>query len=98
MRQRKGTMISLIFIVAFLVMVLMLAGRNVQAQINEGNARISELQQQTEAEEKRTTEIQAMQENMQSDEYKEEIAKEKLGMIKDNEIIFKESGSKSESK
>ena len=28
---------------------------------------------------------------MQSDEYTEKIAKEKIGLVKDNEIIFKEN-------
>ena len=31
---------------------------------------------------------------MQTDEYIEKTAREKLGMVKDNEILFKESQSK----
>ena len=31
-----------------------------------------------------------MEEYMQSDEYIEKIAREKIGLVKDNEIIFKE--------
>ena len=33
-------------------------------------------------------------EYMQTDEYIEKTAREKLGMVKDNEILFKESQSK----
>ena len=42
-------------------------------------------------EEARTKDIEDMQEYMQSDEYAEKIAKEKIGLVKDNEIIFKEN-------
>ena len=44
-----------------------------------------------ETEEARTKDIEDMQEYMQSDEYAEKIAKEKIGLVKDNEIIFKEN-------
>ena len=38
--------------------------------------------------------ITALKEYMQTDEYIEKTAREKLGMVKDNEILFKESQSK----
>ena len=38
-----------------------------------------------------TEDISEMQEYMQSDEYLEKVAKDKLGLVKDGEIIFKES-------
>ena len=44
-----------------------------------------------EDEQKRTEEIEQLQEEMQSDEYYEKIAKEKIGLVKDNEILFKEN-------
>ena len=37
------------------------------------------------------TEIEELEEYMNSDEYIEQVAKEKLGMVKDGEIIFKEA-------
>ena len=42
----------------------------------------------------RTDDITALKEYMQTDEYIEKTAREKLGMVKDNEILFKESQSK----
>ena len=43
------------------------------------------------SEKNRTTEIEELEEYMNSDEYIEQVAKEKLGMVKDGEIIFKEA-------
>ena len=50
-----------------------------------------ELQQQIESENQRTEDIDNMQEYMQSDEYAEKVAREKLGLVKDGEILFKEA-------
>lgn len=41
-------------------------------------------------ESERAEEIENMQQYMQSDQYIEDIAKSKLGLAYDNEIIFKE--------
>ena len=62
-----------------------------QKKVKENEAKKEELEQQLSDEEARTEEIEEMQEYMQSDEYIEKIAKEKVGLIKDNEIIFKEN-------
>ncbi len=56
--------------------------------------RLSGLDSQIEEEKQRTDDITALKEYMQTDEYIEKTAREKLGMVKDNEILFKESQSK----
>jgi cell division protein DivIC len=38
----------------------------------------------------RTKEIDDLKEYMETDEYAEEVARDKLGLVKDNEIVFKE--------
>ena len=43
-----------------------------------------------ESEKDRTKEIDAEKEYMKTDEYVEEAAREKLGLVKDNEIVFQE--------
>ena len=43
-----------------------------------------------EDETKRREEIQELEQYMQSDEYIEKIAREKLGLLKENEILFRE--------
>ena len=48
------------------------------------------LRKQYTKESERADEIESMQQYMQSDQYIEDIAKSKLGLAYDNEIIFKE--------
>ena len=74
-------------------MVVLLAFKEhawqVKYQTNEN--RKAQLEEEITTEEARTKDIEDMQEYMQSDEYAEKIAKEKIGLVKDNEIIFKEN-------
>ena len=42
-----------------------------------------------EAEEARSEEIEELKEYVQSDEYAEQVAKDKLGLVYEDEIIFK---------
>lgn len=53
--------------------------------------RAEALSQQLEEEQARTEEIKELKEYMQTDEYAEQAAREKLGLVKDNEIIFQEA-------
>lgn len=89
--RNKRAMRGIIFVVLILMVVLLVQSSRLNKRIESGEQQISELQSATESEEERTEEIQDLQEYMQSDEYKEQVAKDKLGMVKDGEIIFKES-------
>ena len=91
MRQNKKTMIGIILVVVALMAVLLVMSRRLQTRIQAGQEEISSLSEQTEQENQRTEDINSLQEELQSDSYKEEYAKEKLGLIKDGEIIFRES-------
>ncbi|MGN0276816.1 MAG: septum formation initiator family protein [Hominisplanchenecus sp.] len=50
---------------------------------------IAQLEKQMEAEEARSEEIEELKEYVQSDEYAEQVAKDKLGLVYEDEIIFK---------
>lgn len=91
MRQNKRTMLGIIFVVMALMAALLISGQKLNSKLAASETEITALQEQTDEENARTKEIEAMQQNMQSSEYKEQIAKDKLGLIKDGEIIFKES-------
>ena len=69
-------------------------GISLQQKVNANASRLSSLDSQIEEEKQRTDDITALKEYMQTDEYIEKTAREKLGMVKDNEILFKESQSK----
>lgn len=89
--QNKAAMIGISGVVCMLLVVLLFEGSSLQGKIKENNAKQARLEQQLADEQARTGEIEELQEYMQSDEYIEKIAKEKIGLVKDNEILFKEN-------
>ncbi|MGI6010770.1 MAG: FtsB family cell division protein [Ruminococcus sp.] len=90
-RYNKIAMMGITLVVCMMLVLLWVEGRSVQQRISENTQRQQELAEQIDAEKERTKEIEDMQEYVQSDEYTEKIAKEKIGLVKDNEIIFKEA-------
>lgn len=89
--QNRAAMLGISLVVCVLLIVLMVEGQFLQKKIDENIERQTELQEQLEAEAARTEEIEELQEYMKSDEYIEKIAREKIGLVKENEIIFKEN-------
>lgn len=83
-RNLKLTTLILIAVVLFLI----IKGIMLQPQITENYDKISELEEQIEYEQQRADEVDALKENVDSDEYIEKIAREKLGMIRKDEIMF----------
>ena len=89
--QNKVAMKGIVVVVCLLLVVLLFHGRSLQDKVNENEVRLSQLQEAYEKEQERTKEIEDLQEYMQSDEYIEQYAKEKIGLLKENEILFKEN-------
>lgn len=90
-RRNNGTISIGIIVVAFLViMAVQIAGLKRKDQ--EYARRQEELQELYEAETERAGELDDLEAYMKSDAYIEDTAKSKLGLVYDNEIIFKESG------
>lgn len=58
------------------------------SRIKEGQ--VEQLEKELEKEKERTETIKQMEKNIQSDEATEKIAREKIGLVKENEILFKE--------
>ena len=84
----------LIIFVGLLMCITVVVSHRQQVKLRAGEERIRSLQNELEQEQARTEEIQEMKEYVQSDEYIEQIAKDKLGLISDDDIIFKESGKR----
>ena len=78
-KRRGGTLSVSIIVIAFLVVMVV---QVVQLKQKESTYAAQESE--------RADEIESMQQYMQSDQYIEDIAKSKLGLAYDNEIIFKE--------
>ena len=78
-------------VVCLLLVVLLFHGHSLQQKVKENEVRLTQLQEAYEQEQERTKEIEELQEYMQSEEYMEKYAKEKIGLLKENEILFKEN-------
>lgn len=90
-KKNRISMIAIGVIVLILLAFLMYQRNNVQAQLDRYHAEELALKEKIEAENVRTQEIDQLKEYMKTDEYAEEVAREKLGLVKDNEIVFQES-------
>jgi cell division protein DivIC len=75
------------------VMMLVLVGvRSVElrSKIDAKAAELSQLEAQIEAEEERAAEIEALGKEVQTKGYIEDVAREKLGLVYEDEILFKQ--------
>ena len=88
-RQNKFTMVSITFVVCVLGAILLYSGNNLSERIAENDKRIEEINRQIEEENERTEEIYDLKEEMQTEEYIADVAKSKLGLVKEDEILFK---------
>lgn len=88
--REKRALLVMGLIVGSVGITLTVRGNALNQQIQQNSLKESALEQQLEDETKRTEEIQELEQYMQSDEYIEKIAREKLGLLKENEILFRE--------
>lgn len=88
-RQNKYTMIAISFVVCMLFGILLYGGNDLQKRIEDNNEKIETLESGIAEQERRTDDIVEMGEEMQSEEFVERTAQEKLGLVKDNQIILK---------
>ena len=91
MRQNRRAVLWLLVFVAFFLIIILAAGYRQKVRLEEGEEQIRILQEAIDNENARTEEINAKQQYMQTDEYKELVAKDKLGLVRDEDIIFKEA-------
>ena len=64
--------------------------RKEAGSLGKSGTQAESLNQQIEEEKARTQEIEDLKDYMLTDEYVEQAAREKLGLVKENEIIFQE--------
>ena len=62
---------------------------DLQEKLAGYDAKAESLQQDIEDEQARTEEIDKLKRYMETDEYAEGVARERLGLVKDNETVFK---------
>ena len=88
-RIRMG-MASIGVVAVILLGALLYEGQNLQSQLNFYQENEASLNDQIEEEKERTEEIDKTKEYMETDEYAEDVARNKLGLVKDNEVVFEE--------
>ena len=82
-------MISISMVVCMLVVLLAFKEHSLQVKYQTNENRKAQLEEEITTEEARTKDIEDMQEYMQSDEYAEKIAKEKIGLVKTTRLSLK---------
>ena len=83
-------MLAISAIVMLLLGGLMVQSNDLEKRLAAYDAKAAALEEKIEDEKARTEEIDKLKEYMQTDAYAEEIARERLGLVKENEIVFKE--------
>lgn len=88
-RQNRFGLFLTVLAVCLLVVAVSVNGYRLRKKEAAYQAREAELLRQIEAEEARAEEIEAFKKYTQTKKYVEEIAKDKLGLVYEGEIIFK---------
>jgi len=77
--------------VVALILAIMVQTHNLEKKSQAQTEKVDELTLQLEKEQQRTTDIEELSKYMQTKQYVEEVAKDKLGLVYSGEIIFKSS-------
>lgn len=88
-RACKGSVLAVGAVLLLLVVVVSVNAISLKAKAKSYQAQQIELEQQIEDEKVRSEEIDDLEDYVGTDEYVEDVAKEKLGLVHKNEIIFK---------
>ncbi len=88
-RQNRLGMMLVSFVVLMLMGVILFKGRELKMKQAEYQQREETLQAQIEDEHERTRKLTDYEKYTKTDKFVEEIAKEKLGLLYENEILFR---------
>ncbi|MDE6016046.1 MAG: septum formation initiator family protein [Acetatifactor sp.] len=88
--QNRFSMVLVVMVVALITAAVAMRSMELSQRLDVYAEREAELNQQIEAEERRAEEIENFRKYTQTKRYVEEVAKEKLGLVYEGEILFKE--------
>ena len=86
LNKKERRIVTALFLTAVCAMVV--KGVMQQPKILKNQDRIATLQEKIEYEKQRIQEVDELKDKVDSDEYIEKVAREKLGLIKNDEIVF----------
>ena len=87
--QHKISVVSISCVIALLTVILFVGSISLRTKNENYMAQEVELERQLQQEAERAAEIEELETYVGTDEYIEDVAKEKLGLINPNEILFK---------
>ena len=88
--QNRFSMVLVSLVVLMIVLVVAVKSVELNKKRDELLAKEQQLNEQYEAEKKRTESIEEFRTYTQTKRYAEEVAKDKLGLVYDGEVVFKE--------
>lgn len=89
MRGHRQSVCAILTVLILLIAVVSVNAMTLRAKEKSYQMQMTELAEQIEEEKARTKEIDDLEKYVSTDEYVEEVAKDKLGLVYENEIIFK---------
>lgn len=87
--RHKRSILCISSVIILLVAVVSVSGVTLQTKNKAYIAQEQELQEQIDEEKARAQEIEELEQYVGTDEYVEQTAKDKLGLVHEGEIIFK---------
>lgn len=89
-RQNRFGMFLVTTVIVMMLVVVMVKSVELKQKLANYQVREAQLMEQIEEEKKRSEEIKEYEKYTQTKQYIEEVAKDKLGLVYEGEIIFKD--------
>ena len=89
LQKHKRSIVAITAVIILLCGMVIAHGMALKKSNDAYKVQEEELQTQIDAEKERSEEINKLKKYVGTDEYIEEVAREKLGLVKENEILFR---------
>lgn len=89
-RQNRFSMFLVSLVVVMIMVVVAFRSMGLQQKIDEKTAELNRIEEQIAAEEQRAREIEEYSKEVKTKGFIENMAREKLGLVYEDEILFKE--------
>ena len=89
-KQNRLAMLSITIVVAMLLTVVSINSWRLREKQNSYIEQEEALQKQIDEQDQRTQDLEELKKYTKTKKYAEEVAKDKLGLVNEDEIIFKE--------
>lgn len=90
--QNRASMLLAITVMLVILVAVMVRGFSLRQKLREYDEKKQQLQEEIASEEKRSEQLEQYSKYTQTDEYVEEVARDKLGLVKEGETVFRRDG------